>query len=239
MEIGVKEAAERLGIDPSRVRQLLRAGELPGRQVGRAWLVAAEDVARLESQQRLGGRPLGARRAWGLLDLLAGGSAPWLSSVARSQVRASVEKLEGAEADRWRAVLRGRSEILPCQAHPSALPRLLRHESVHPAGENLAVERGFDLVVAGRDLDMRADPVVNQVYVKPDQWLALARALAIREAPSQANLLVRLPKSVWPFEGRDAVPDSVLAADLLESAEPRAVRAGALRLNELAWAARR
>ena len=237
MEIGVKEAAERLGIDPSRVRQLLRAGELPGRQIGREWLVAAEDVARLESQQRLRGRPLGPRRAWGLLDLLAGGSAPWLSPVARSQVRASVEKLEGADADRWRAALRGRSELLPCQAHPSAIPRLLRDEGVRPAGENLAADRGFDLVIAGREVDMRAGLEINQVYVELDRWPALARALAIRAAPGQANLVVMLPKIVWPFEGHGEVPDSVLAADLLESAEPRAVRAGALMLNELAMAA--
>lgn len=239
MEISVKDAAQRLGVDPSRIRQMLRAGDLAGRQIGREWLVAAEDVARLESQRRPRGRPLGPLRAWGLLDLLVGGDAPWLSPVARSQVRGSIEKLEGADADRWRAVLRGRSDVLPCQAHPSAVPRLLIHEGVHPAGEDLAVERGFDLVIAGRGPDMRADPVVNQVYVEPERWPALARALAIREAPQQPNLLVMLPKGVWPFEGRDEIPDSVLAADLLESPEPRAVRAGALKLNDLARAVRR
>ncbi|GAB7006853.1 hypothetical protein JCM18899A_43260 [Nocardioides sp. AN3] len=38
---------------------------------------------------------------------------------------------------------------------------------------------------------------------------------------------------VWPFEGGAAVPDAAIAADLLYSAETRAVRAGQVRLNEL------
>jgi hypothetical protein len=46
-------------------------------------------------------------------------------------------------------------------------------------------------------------------------------------------MTVYLPKIPWPFGERMEMPDSVLAAGLLDSPEPRAIRAGAERLNEL------
>lgn len=64
------------------------------------------------------------------------------------------------------------------------------------------------------------------------EWGHIARSLALRPS-HDANLVIRHPMLVWPFEGRDAVPDAAIAADLLYDAEPRAVRAGQLRLNEL------
>ena len=45
--ISTTEAAERLGVDESRVRQLLRAGELAGEKLqrgGRDWLVSRASV---------------------------------------------------------------------------------------------------------------------------------------------------------------------------------------------------
>ena len=134
MEIAVPDAAERLGVSEPRVRQLLASGDLAGRRLGRSWLVSAESVARLQQNRRLPGRPLGPRRAWGLLDILAGGEAAWLTSSARSQLKASMRRLAGADADEWRAALRGRSQVLACQAHPAAIPRLLSHQRVLPAG---------------------------------------------------------------------------------------------------------
>lgn len=35
----VKEAAERLGLDPSQVRRLLVKGEIKGKKLGRDWIV--------------------------------------------------------------------------------------------------------------------------------------------------------------------------------------------------------
>ncbi|WP_179500775.1 helix-turn-helix domain-containing protein [Nocardioides daedukensis] len=59
MDIAVKEAAQRLGVSESRIRQLLVAGDLHGRRMGRAWLIDSDDVARLQGQQRRPGRPVG------------------------------------------------------------------------------------------------------------------------------------------------------------------------------------
>ena len=231
MEIAVREAAEQLGVSESRVRQLLASGDLAGRRLGRAWLVSSESVVMMrERGDRPPGRPLGPRRAWALLDILAGGDAAWLAAPARSQLRARLRGLAGAAPGQWRAALRGRSEVLSCQAHPAAIPRLVVHEEVLPAGLAVLAGRPFDLVIS--------EHAVDQAYVDPASWPDLSSALAIRSAGPDhpdvvPNLTVFLPRIAWPFRGRPELPDSVLAADLLDSAEPRAVRAGVQRLDEL------
>lgn len=230
MEITVRDAAERLGVGEPRVRQLLVSGDIAGRRLGRMWMVSAESVAQLQQRNRPPGRPLGPHRAWGLLDLLAGGEALWLPPSARSQLKAGLVRLAEAGPDQWRAALRGRNEVMRCQAHPAAIPRLISRDGVLPAGVAVLPGRRFDLTVSPRDID--------QAYVDPARWSAMSRALAIRVAgPGNralaSNLTVFLPRIGWPLAGRDELPDSVLAADLLESAEPRVVRAGAARLNEL------
>lgn len=48
--LGSADVAEALGVSPQRVRQLLDSGKLPGRKVGRDWLVTREAV-----EQRLNG----------------------------------------------------------------------------------------------------------------------------------------------------------------------------------------
>jgi excisionase family DNA binding protein len=230
LEITVRDAAERLGIGEPRVRQLLVSGDIAGRRLGRMWMVSAESVGQLQQRNRPPGRPLGPRRAWGLLDLLAGGEALWLPPSARSQLKARLRRLAEAGPDQWRAALRGRNEVVRCQAHPAAIPRLLSYGGVLPAGLGVLVCRRFDLTVIPRDID--------QAYVDPALWPDISPALAIRTAGPRGteiapNLTVLLPRIAWPFVGRDELPDSVLAADLLETSEPRAVSAAAERLNEL------
>lgn len=223
MEIEVKEASRRLGINDSRVRQLLRAGDLRGRHVGNSWLILADDVARLERSSRRPGRPLAPKRAWAMIDLLEGGGARWLSDSARSQVRNRLQNLDEPGPNGWIALLRGRSRVLDVVGHPAALDRLRRADGVRVAG-----------VVAGRGLDLvaLADPV-PECYLPEEQWDRLASSLALQES-LEPNMRIRIPREVWPFsEPVDSVPDAALAADLLESPEPRSVSAGAERLNQL------
>ena len=224
MPMSVREAALQLDISERRILQLIGAGTLSADRFGSVWMISAEDVARTRGHRRLRGRPLGPLRAWGLLDILGGGAAPWLSPPARSQLRGSVGRFAGADADRWRAALHGRSEVRRCFAHPAALNRLSSYEQVLPAGAQIAVERGFDLVVS--------DDSVTEVYARQDEWPRIAKSLAIKDASSASlNLLVRLPRRVWPFDGARQVADAAVAADLLESPEPRAVVAGLDTLN--------
>ncbi len=224
MDIAVGDAARRLGISEPRVRQLLGDGALRGRRLGRAWLVDSDDVARLQGHRRRPGRPPGPRRAWSVVDLLRGGAAPWLSASERSQVRSQLVRAGERDADGWRSILRGRNELRPVRAHPAAVARLGELGDALESGPAEAMRRGFDLVVVG-------DPR-PEFYLPDSRWNEVARALAL-QAGEEGDVLLRHPIAVWPFEDRDAVCDAALAADLLDSPEPRAVRAGRLRLNEL------
>jgi excisionase family DNA binding protein len=55
----IAEAATRLGIDPSRVRLLVRQGRIQARRFGRAWMIAEADLDayRPRPQGRPGHRP--------------------------------------------------------------------------------------------------------------------------------------------------------------------------------------
>lgn len=224
MEIEVKEASRRLGVGDSRIRQLLRAGSLRGRRVGNSWVVLVDDVARLEKNRIRAGRPLAARRAWAALDLLDSGRAPWLSDSARSQVRSHLARLDEPGPEVWLSLLRSRSDVVHALAHPAALKRIANVDGALRAGVSESVHRGFDLVALG--------DAVPEFYLEASAWPQVARSLAIRKS-AEPNLVIRLPSDVWPFGEASAVSDAALAADLLESAEPRAVAAGASRLNEL------
>jgi excisionase family DNA binding protein len=223
VDIGVSEAAERLGVDVSRVRQLLRGHQLAGHRVGREWLVSASELSRFAARPNRPGRPMAPARAWGLLDLLDGGSAPWLSAVARSQVRQLGRRLSGADANEWRAALRARSDVHRCQAHPAALRRVLAEPVVRLGGPAEAAHLGSDLVAVDRYLE---------VYAPAEEWPRLMRSLHLIDAVDDPDVVVRVPR-FWPFEGRDDVGLAVLAADLLEADDPRAVAAGASSLNDL------
>ncbi len=220
--VTVSDAARRLGIDESRVRQMLRAGELAGQRIGATWLVDAAAVSRRQHQAVPAGRPLSPSRAWALLDLIDGGSAPWLTAQSRSQLRARLRGLQGATPQRLHAVLRARSDRHSYRAHPAAVRRLLGDSRIVVAGPTEAARAGLDLVAT----DARPE-----VYVRPDDELEVVRELALRLAPESPDVLIRVPRQVWPFAGSTAGP-ATLAADLLESDEPRAVTAGAAWLDD-------
>jgi excisionase family DNA binding protein len=218
VDLSVAEAASRLNVDRSRVEQLLRAGRLCGRRSGRIWLVDADALADWAAHARAPGRPMAPARAWALLDILDGGSAPWLSAVARSQVRSRLRDLQGAEANEWRALLRSRSDVLPVRLHPSALHRVRSdRSSALLAGAERAAAAGADLVAL--------DPVA-EIYVRPEEWPGLGKRWHAQRVSAGGNLLVHLPRGVWPFAGRGQVGAAALAADLLDSPEPRAANAG-------------
>ena len=69
--------------------------------------------------------------------------------------------------------------------------------------------------------------------MRGDAWPNLVVRYALDEHSRLPSLLVRLPRGGWwPADGELSVP--VLAADLLENAEPRAVNAAARELNDRA-----
>lgn len=250
MEISVRQASDRLGIDESRVRQLLRSGQLAGRTLGGRWLVRDEDVARLRRQSNPSGRPMAPARAWALLRMLDSGdlndphAAALLPSSALSQVRSLARSggLTSAGADRWRSLLRARADVYACVGHPAAVRRAVDHPAGRRAGPKAAAQIGADLVVVDE---------VAEVYLPAEVWRHLREDLHLQvDEPSrgwagghssgwdgrsrESMLVVRVPRKVWPF-GKDAPGHgqvdrpgaACLGADLVESLDSRVVAAGA------------
>src|SRR4249920_3807958 len=87
MPVSVQEAAERLELNPGRVRRLVSQGLLDGRKVGGRWLVEESAInERLDASARAG-RPLSPRSAWGLLWAADDRPMPWLAPRERSRAR--------------------------------------------------------------------------------------------------------------------------------------------------------
>ncbi|QIK73275.1 helix-turn-helix domain-containing protein [Propioniciclava coleopterorum] len=104
MPMSVSEAAERLGLSSSRVKQMLVAGDLPGERVGHVWVLNERDVRDAIARWRPRGRPLSQQMAAGLVDLLAQqfGSTEgraWLAldNRNRSRLRSHLRALRGAD----------------------------------------------------------------------------------------------------------------------------------------------
>lgn len=66
-----KEAAERLGVNPSRVRQLLAQKVLYGEQLSSGeWIVSAASIAERQRMARKGGRTWKSQTAWSVMSCL-------------------------------------------------------------------------------------------------------------------------------------------------------------------------
>jgi excisionase family DNA binding protein len=212
VELSVTEAAERLGVSRQRALARIHAGELPARLVGGRWVLMLEDVDELVGARSYG-RPMAARVAWGLLDLLDGGNAPWLTASERSRLRSRLRSRPSIDqVSHW---VRRRSRVMWLRGHTSALPRLLAFEGAVPTG---ASAPGQDLVDPGR----------VEVYLPQDCAEQAIRKLALRPVPRrEANAVVKVPQGIWPFEAGPA--RAKVALDLWEAGDERSRRT-ALRL---------
>lgn len=85
--LSVAEAAEKLGVNPSRIHARIREGSLSAEKVGRQWTIALDDLRRVSGHTGPG-RPLSARSAWALLAVAANNPAvAELSPPDRSKAR--------------------------------------------------------------------------------------------------------------------------------------------------------
>src|SRR3546814_12199356 len=100
MELLVPDAADRLGVSAGRVRDLIRSGDLPARQVAGRWFIDAADIE--AAKGRPAGRPLSPRMAWGLISMVESGDAAALDRAERSKLRRRLRALPSPDqvADR-------------------------------------------------------------------------------------------------------------------------------------------
>jgi excisionase family DNA binding protein len=139
----VREAANRLGVDRSRVQALISAGELRAEKVAGSWLIPMSELERRARSENAGGRPWSQHRAWAFLR--------------------AVEKGEVSPRDLRRHAwqLRRRARRVELDVLPELESQLLDDERVLVGGVQAgsrfgaAVRPQFpaDLYVAERDLD--------------------------------------------------------------------------------------
>jgi hypothetical protein len=211
--IPAAEAADRLGIDRSRIRALASSGQLRAEKVANRWWLDVGDVERRVAHGPEVGRPVEPRRAWALLFLLSGEDAPWVSGVERSKLR---------------AVARDRSIN-------ELLPRLRRRAEVRylAAGDRARLEIGSapDFVRSGvsaaehHGVSLRSSRVLDG-YIRRDSAKRLIYRHALRDVEEGAADAILRVVDYWPFKHQKFAPAAAVAADLVDSLDERAVRAG-------------
>ena len=104
MNLTTAEAAEALGVTPTRVRALVQSARLQAVRVGRRLLIDAGSVEkqRIASSGRTP-RAMSQSIAWAAADLLDGGTAPWITASERSRLRRrlSEQPLDPVLVRRW------------------------------------------------------------------------------------------------------------------------------------------
>lgn len=219
MAMGLREAAERIGVSERRARAMIAAGQLDAEKVQGRWLVDPESLDRLADLPRLHGRPWSPELAWAYLlhrdgdrQALAG-----LSRVSRHRVRqrAGASLALGELA----ALAVRRAESWRCRGHPSVMQDLLSAGVV--SGLSAAEALGIGLGVRPGE---HAD-----VYLPRPSAHQLVDELALVPAHGAAvNAIVRaVPESAWRLGHRDVAPVLAVALDLAEHGDPRSREAAA------------
>lgn len=202
------EAAARLGIAPSRLRALARAGRLGGQKVGRDWLFAADELDRWARRSRAVGRPLSPPSAFGLLFEISGERAAWLDRVSRWKV---LHAQASSDLDLLVARAARRAERVERRAHPSDLARLATESGVVRGGLSALTDYGIDLVAPG----------VVELYVERARLGDLVRDYTLMPS-DEPNVILHIVDLPAALHDREVMPIGVVIVDLVESGEPRA-----------------
>ncbi|CAN5347066.1 hypothetical protein BH23ACT7_BH23ACT7_26050 [soil metagenome] len=227
--IQVDEAAERLGVHPSRVRLLAREGRLGARRLGRAWLIDADELRRETDRPRHAGRPWLPHVAWAALLLLDGDHDGLLRLPDRARRELSGRVARAGSLAALAPRLSGRAEVRRYRAHPSVVVRLPADGAA--SGLAAAAARGARLAVRQDDsADMYLPAAVTGRLVDRYQF---APAVG-----GDANVVLRVvPDDAWMLADRELAPLAAVALDLAEHDDAR-TREAARRLAgrvDAAW----
>ena len=222
-ELTVPEAAEHLSVHQSRVRELLQAGTLTGRRVGRQWLIKTDDLDRHRELVRGGAtsRAMSARTAWAAGALLDGRDSPWLASSERSRLKTRLQQ-HADEAMTFRRWLSARqTDVQHFRIADSDIAALLHEEGVVATGISAAHSHGLRLSAVGE----------AEAYVTADAAKALVKEYFL-VASERGNLLLRMVDGAWHTDtaiqkaGLLMTTRLMTAVDLLDSTDARSATAG-------------
>ncbi|WP_156077350.1 helix-turn-helix domain-containing protein [Saccharothrix sp. NRRL B-16314] len=229
--LSVREAAQRLDLNPSRVRALLKEGGLTGRRVGSQWVVDDDSVTRrLDMAASARGRPLSRRSAWGAAALSDGQATPWLASSERSRLRTRLagHAADGVDVYRW--WMRKRASVARYRIADADIAELLADSAVVAGGISAAAP--YDLGLSFAD--------EAEVYVGSSEVGRLVDEFFL-VGSGRGNLVLHVEDSGSDWhqrtarvvDGVSAVPRLVAAVDLLDSDDTRTRSAGTRLLGTL------
>lgn len=186
--VSVKEACERAGCNPAKVRELIRNGRLGAERVGNQWFIASLDVEQLRSIETPVGRPFSQRLCWGILGLLEG-RLPKV--VLHRQEQSRIRSYQKQPVEICRDRLRGRAAAMALSVSTPTLARLRQDKRWIIGGRDAARHHlgGFE---SGGLLTLYARASLKEDFL--DSSLGVPDEL-------DPNLLLRLiDDAVWPFE---------------------------------------
>ena len=192
--MSVAQASEHLGVDASRVRQLIADGRLSADKVGRAWIVNAASVEAVRREKRSAGRPYSPSKAWGLIALAEQRHPGWLAD-------AEIDHLTGVLEAEGLASMAGKLK-----------QRAARHGwYVHPSMLQGLVDDPRTVVGGAAASGILADSELSEVYIAPDDEHDLAGDYHADTEASEPNVIVRVVQGPWPFLPAQRVVGPVVA----------------------------
>lgn len=219
MPVGVREAAERIGVSQRRVRAMIAAGQLDAEKAQGRWLIEQGSLDRVADISRRAGPPWSPVLAWAYL-LYRDGDPHALDGLSRVS-RHRVARRAGASLglDELAALAARRAESWRCRAHPSVIDELLEAGTV--SGLSAAGALGVGVGVRPGE---HAD-----VYLPKSLAQQLVDELALSPARgADVNAIVRsVPESAWRLDYRDVAPLLAVALDMAEHADVRSREAAA------------
>lgn len=228
-ELTVSEAAEHLSVHQTRVRELLQAGTLTGRRVGRQWLIDVDVLDRHRELILAGAtsRAMSTRIAWAAGALLDGHETCWLASSERSRLRSRLLRHTGEVAtfQRWLSARQVGTERV--RVADADIASLLKERDVVATGISAAAAHGTRLTAAGE----------AEVYTTASLAKRLTKKYFL-VGSERGNLLLRVVDGDWHLdtstvrdEGR-VTTRLMTAVDLLDGGDTRSTTVGRTLLNE-------
>lgn len=219
MDVGVTQAAARLGVIEARVYAMLRDGELKGRRVSGVWLI---DESELLKPRKLS-RPMSPRIAWAAIlgsDRSRHEQANIASTFSNVHLRGAWDLSQPERSRLYKRLRQLHNDPKAAQRLASWLAARARPVDVS-ATEPDALLRDPDVVSSGvsdaRSMLSGGDD--HDLYAQPGTLNAVMRRHLLIPDPHGH---VRLREAPVPIE--DPVPLLLVAADLADRGGPREMR---------------
>ena len=230
--LSVREAAELLGRDRTRVYALLRSGDLvtvPGTDGDEQSLrIDRSSVERWAVAGGSRGGPLTPRNAWAIIGLASGDDALAQHCLGLLERREEVSRARARLATQGlfdlAPRLRRRASLTVVHLPPVLVSRLERDEHLVRTGVSAAGPYSWPAL-------RRGQPWALDAYLRPEALQVLVdEVAAVADASSETDqmpVLLRTVEGDWPFPSHyQLAPEPLAALDLLDYTDPAARRLG-------------